>query len=162
MEGFLIMRLVVRILAAVGAVALSVTTLGSGVASAADPLIGKSYSDASGWISKRGGTAVIATVYGDQLATDDCVVTSWRKGGFLNSQGNNDRKSEFYLNLNCINHVASAGKPGNSAMTPEGVQGKKDAQRAADINKNPAWCKGSDDKMQFCVKFCTSTGLCEV
>jgi hypothetical protein len=153
---------VLRILGVVGVAALTLTMLGSGVASAQDPLIGKSYSDAAAWISKRGGTPVIATVSGDQLGKDDCTVVSWQKGMFLNSAGRSDRKGEYYLHLNCNNHVASAGKPGNSVMSPEGAQGKKDVLRAADINKNPAWCEASDAKMQFCVKFCKRTGLCEV
>jgi len=67
---------------------------GSGIASAADPLIGKKYSDASSWISRRNGTPVVATVSGSQLALDDCIVVSWSKGGFLNSRGKNDRRNE--------------------------------------------------------------------
>ena len=63
-EGFLMGSLVVRILSVVGAVLLSVTMLGSGIASA-DPLVGKTYSDASAFIAKYNGKPVIATVIGD-------------------------------------------------------------------------------------------------
>lgn len=153
--------LVVRILGVVGAAALSVTMFGSGVASA-DALTGKTYSDASAWISQRNGTPVIATVSGSQLETDDCIVTSWSKGGFLNSRGRADRRGEYYLHLNCNNNVASAGHPGNSAMTPEGIKAKKEQKTAANINKNPAWCRKNEENLANCVKFCDRTGLCEV
>ncbi|MCU1698731.1 MAG: hypothetical protein JWR34_4794 [Mycobacterium sp.] len=154
-------RLVVRILGGVGAATLSVTILGSGVASA-DAVTGHTYSDASAAISSVNGTPVIATVSGDQLVTDDCIVTSWRKSIFLDSSGRNGRSAEWLLNLNCNNPVASPGKPGNSLMTPEGVQAKKNQQNADKINNDPTWCQENDTNLATCRKFCDSTGLCEV
>jgi len=60
--------LVVRILSVVGAILFSVTMLGSGIASA-DPLVGKTYSDASAFIAKYNGKPVIATVIGSWRRT---------------------------------------------------------------------------------------------
>ena len=127
--------LVVRILGAVGAAAVSVTMLGSGVASA--DLTGQTYDEAAGWISGHNGKAVVGAVSGDQLQTGDCVVTSWHKSIFLDASGENHRKNDYVLSLNCNNHVASPGNPGNSVMTPEGALEKRQQERAANINANP-------------------------
>jgi hypothetical protein len=154
-------RLVVRILGAVGAAALSVAMFGAGVASA-DALTGKTYSDAAAQISEWNGEAVIGTVSGDQLRTDDCIVTSWQKSMFLDSSGDNSRSGEIVVHLNCNTYLATPGHPGNSLMTPQGAQAKKD-QRAADtINKNPEYCDESDEIAQWCEKVCNRTGLCEI
>jgi hypothetical protein len=153
--------LAVRILGAVGAAILSVTVFASGVASA-DAVTGHTYSDASAAISSTNGTPVIATVSGDQLVTDNCIVTSWRKSIFLDSSGRNGRSAEWLLNLNCNNRVASPGKPGNSLMTPQGAQGKKDQQDAAKINADPTWCQENDKNLATCRTFCDRTGLCAV
>jgi len=153
-------KLVVRILGAVGASILSVMMLGTGVASA--DLTGMSYDDAAGWISSHKGTAVVGSVNGDQVEKGACIVTSWHMSMFLNSSGENDRKKDFVLNLNCNNSVASPGNPGNSVMTPQGAQGKKDQQIAAKINKNPAWCQSTDKNLEYCQTICKRTGLCEV
>jgi hypothetical protein len=153
-------NLVVRILGAIGATMLSVTILGSGVASA--DFIGHTYDDAAAYISGHNGKPVVGTVSGDQLQTGDCIVTSWHKSIYLDTSGNNGRKNDYLLNLNCNNHLASPGNPGNSAMSPEGVAAKKDEQMAAKINKSPAWCQTTDKNMQYCEAVCKRTGLCEV
>jgi hypothetical protein len=153
--------LVVRIMGAVGAGALSVAMFGSGVASA-DALTGKSYSEASAQISKWNGKAVVATVNGDQVEKDDCIVTSWQKSMFLDSSGDNSRSNEYVLHLNCNNPLASPGHPGNSVMAPEGVKAKKDQDAAANINQNPEFCEESDDIAKWCEGVCERTGLCEI
>lgn len=152
--------LLVRILGVVGAAILSVMMFGSGVASA--DLVGLTYDEAAEWISSRNGTPVVGTVSGDQLDTGDCVVVSWQTSKFLNSSGDNDRAKDFLLNLNCNNLVASPGNPGNSVMTPQGAQAKKEQQAATKINNNPTWCETTDEAMEYCEKICTRTGLCEV
>jgi hypothetical protein len=152
---------VVRILGAVGAGILSMTILGSGVASA-DALTGQTYDDASAKISEWNGTPVIGTVSGDQLQKGDCIVTSWQRSIFLDSSGDNTRPREYRLSLNCNNHLASPGNPGNSAMAPEGVKAKKDQTAAENINEDPAFCEKSDAIAQWCKAVCNRTGLCEV
>lgn len=154
--------LVVRILGAVGAAAVSVTMFGSGVASAGDPYTGKTYDEAAAAISKYNGNPVIGTVHGDRLATGDCTVTSWRKSSFLNSSGKNDRASDIVLNLNCNNKIAEPGHPGNSAMSPEGLKAKKDQEAAATINENPSVCQKNEDYTKWCEVVCKRSGLCEV
>jgi hypothetical protein len=137
------------------------TVFGSGTASA-DPLNGHTYDEAAGLIAGWHGKPVVSTVSGDQLETGDCIVVSWHKSTFLDSSGDNTRPNNYLLSLNCNNHVASPGKPGNSAVTPEGTQAKKDETAAASIDKNPAWCHTSDKRLKWCAAICKTTGQCEI
>ena len=154
--------LVVRIVGAVGAAALSLVMFGSGIASAKDYYVGQTYDQASANITQYNLTPVVGAISGDQLATGDCIVTSSHKSVFLNSSGVNDRSSEVVLNLNCNNKVAEPGHPGNSAMSPQGLQAKKDQQAATNINKNPAVCQKNEDFAKWCEVVCKRSGLCEV
>jgi hypothetical protein len=152
--------LVVRILGAVVAAILAVAMFASGIASA--DLTGQTYDDAAAWISGHKGKPVVGAVSGDQLETGDCIVTSWHKSIFLDASGDNGRKNDYVLSLNCNNHVASPGNPGNSVMSPEGIAAKKDQQFVNNINKNPAYCEQDDAHMQRCATVCKRTGGCEV
>jgi hypothetical protein len=154
-------NVVARILGAAGAVLLLMTIFASGVASA-DPYAGKTYDEAAAKIAGWKGKPVVGSVSGGLLDTGDCIVTSSHKSIFLDPSGRNSRSSEVVLNLNCNNHVASAGHPGNSAMSPEGIAGKKDQQLAAKISNNPSWCQETDTNMTYCAAVCKRTGLCEV
>jgi hypothetical protein len=153
--------LVLRILGAAGAAAVSATIFGSGVASA-DAFAGKTYSDAAATISGWGGTPVIATISGDQLVTDDCIVTSWHKSKFLNASGVNDRRAEYLLHLNCNARIASPGHPGNSSVSEQGVAAKKDQEAAATISKAPKICDKDDKFAAWCKRVCERTKACEV
>lgn len=154
-------RLGLRILGVVGAAVLAMAAFGSTVASA-DALVGKTYSAAAASITSWKGEAVVATVIGNQVGIDDCIVTSWHQSKFLDSRGKNSRGNQFLLNLNCNTSLASPGNPGNSLMTPEGRQAQKDQKAAADINGYPAVCEKSEALANWCEKICTRTGLCEV
>jgi hypothetical protein len=134
---------------------------GAGVG-AADQYVGKTYDQAAASITKYNGTPVVGAVSGDQLALNDCIVTSSHKSKFLNASGKNDRIHDVVLNLNCNNKVAEPGHPGNSAASAEGAKAKKDIQAAATINKNPAICQRSDDFAKWCEVVCKRSGLCEV
>jgi hypothetical protein len=153
---------IVRTLGAVGAAVLSVAMFGAGVACASDQLIGKTYSEASAYISQYKGKPVIATVTGDQLEIDECIVTSWQMSKFLNSSGKNERGNEWRLSLNCNNPLAAPGKPGNSAMSPGGVNTKTEEHGAEYINENPSVCDQDKDHKDWCVTICARTKLCEV
>jgi hypothetical protein len=149
------------VLGAVGAAAVSVTMLGTGVASA-DGLTGKTYGEAAATISGWKGTPVIATVSGDQVDKDSCIVTSWHSSIFLDSSGENNRTKNYLLNLNCNNRIASPGHPGNSMMAPDAALAKKERQAAANINKDPSYCDIDEGHARSCVQICKRTGLCEV
>ena len=153
---------VARVLCLVGGAIVLLAMFGSGIASAKDPFVGKTYDEAAAVISQRNGTPVVSTVTGDQLSTGDCIVTSWHSSKFLNSGGKNDRAGEFLLSLNCNNDVATPGHPGNSVMSPQGAQGKKDQEAAEVIAKRPGWCHTAEQRLQYCAKLCKRTGLCEV
>lgn len=152
---------IVRYASVFAAVLLSAMTLGVTVASA-DQLAGLKYSDAASKIAGWNGKAVIATVSGDQLELDECVVTSSQKSLFLDTEGKNSRSNEFLLHLNCNNGIAGPGEPGNSLSSPAGAKAKKDQQAAASINKNPQYCESSDAVAKWCENVCNRTGLCEI
>jgi hypothetical protein len=124
---------------------------GSGLASA-DAISGQTYADASAYLSEMGSEVVIATVVGDQLERDKCVVTHW--------QLNSSNKDEALVYLNCNATVATAGDAGNSVSTPEGQQAKLDAKRAANITKDSSFCEKSDDVTDWCISLCERTELC--
>jgi len=146
---------------AVGAVAASFAMLGAGAATA-DPLIGKTYSDASGMVADQwNATPVVATVSGDQLSIDQCIVSSWSRSSSIDAlTGRNSQN--VLLHLNCNAKVAEAGVPGNSAATAVGKQAKQDINRANSINKDPDACYESDANLTYCKRICDRTGLCEI
>lgn len=151
---------IVRITGAVAAATVSMAVFGSGIASA-DPYAGQTYGDAKGQIASMHQTAVIATVTGDRLATDDCIVVSSAKSSFLDSSGESPN-NEVLVNLNCNEGIAAPGKPGNSAMSPAGQAAKKEQKAATNISKDPSYCQKSDEVLAWCKELCTKTGLCEV
>jgi hypothetical protein len=137
--------------AVVGAL-LAVVALGGGMAMAAGPdYSGQTYAKAAEQISSGGGTAVIATVIGEQLATDDCLVTGSKIGSNLDSSGRS-RGYQVLLDLNCNQTLAAPGKPGNSAATSEGKAEKGlihtgdfcSAPAQADYTPCAEWCSQHD------------------
>jgi len=154
---------------ALAIVAVLVGIFGAGVAYGAPPFYGQTFGKASERIQSRGQTAVIATVIGSQLATDDCIVTNAYKSRTLNSTGRAAHRGTWLLDLNCNNTVARPGNPGNSVMTPQGQKAKKMQTRADRLNGNahsalvkgkvPA-CGKSDSNVQNCQNFCSRWGLC--
>lgn len=133
------------------ATAMLVAMQGSGLASA-DAISGQTYADASEYLSETGSNVVIATVVGDQLERDKCIVTHW--------QLNSSNKEEALVYLNCNATVATAGDAGNSVTTPAGQQAKLDAKRAANITKDSSICETSDDATEWCISLCERTELC--
>lgn len=138
---------------AVLATAIAMLAMTSGLSAASsDPLIGKTYSDASSTVSGWGSTPIISTVFGGQLATDKCTVTSWQKA---KRQIDGSKKSVVLMNLYCDDAVATGGAPGNSAASPEGKAAKHDIKTAA-------WCSLPEQATnENCAKFCPKhDGLC--
>lgn len=145
----------------VAAIAAMLTAVfGSGIASA-DPYAGQTYADATAQIASRRQTAVIATVNGDHLETDQCIVASSTTSLFLDASGDGPKR-EVLLNLNCNADIAAPGRPGNSAMSPQGRKAMKERELARSISKDPAWCEATEQRLNDCRKLCDRTGLCEV
>lgn len=152
-----------------GLVAVAASVAAVGVFSAglahADPYVGRTYSDASERISNSGRTPIVATVNGDSLALDDCIVESWNNSNFLDGTTGGGPDREVLLNLNCNYKYAQPGRPGNSVASPEGRAAKakddKDKETAQALNENPQWCFKTDSNLANCQKFCNRTGLCE-
>jgi len=106
-------------MAAVGATAVSMTFLGSGIA-AADDYSGQTYGDASKSISDAGKKAVIASRAGDTLSDDDCIVTHSQSAPWIKGDDFSAVTDTVLVYLNCNATVATAKDPGNSAGSPEG------------------------------------------
>ncbi|WP_156720792.1 hypothetical protein [Mycobacterium sp. Root135] len=150
-------KFTVRIAGVLVALVAAVATFGVGTSAAKDPYIGSTYAQASGKIAERGGNPVISTVVGDQLSTDECIVTSWRKATFAKTD-NFDHGKDYLLSINCSAKVAKAGVPGNSLASPEGQKQKSLDEQAAGINRNHTWCEKNLDRCEaFCEK---NDGLC--
>ena len=128
-------KLGVYAIAAVGATAVSMTFLGSGIA-AADDYAGQTYSDASKSISDAGKKAVIASRAGDTLADDDCIVSHSQSAPWIKGDDFSPVTDTVLVYLNCNATVATAKDPGNSAGSPEGraaiAKAQEDEQKAAD------------------------------
>lgn len=131
------MNIAFRTVAVVGT-ALTLLATANGV-SAADPFVGLTYKDAAAKATGRSATAVIQTVVGSQLATDDCIVTTWSKSSFLDI-GGKPRKQAYLFNLNCNDAVASAGSPGNSLASVEGRAAEAKIKAQEKAQKTADWC----------------------
>jgi len=153
------MKCIERVSVLVCGVLLAFTAFGAGIASA-DPYAGKTYAQAAADIAKRNGTPIVATMSGNQLAKDDCIVISGTKSIFLDSSGN-ARRGEYLLNLNCNRTLATPGHPGGSLMSPGGPKAKKDDVFAVKVAKDPTICDRSDAYAKRCARVCPETKLCE-
>jgi hypothetical protein len=143
-----------RVVRAVGVCSVLVAIFGSGIAVADDAFAGKTYAEATKALEKSGITPVIVTRAGDVLDDDQCTV--------IRSQlKQNNGKATLQLYLNCNATVATDGKPGNSAASPQG-RAAKTAQATADyINANPDACASSAKAAADCKAFCdANVGLC--
>lgn len=111
----------------------SMALFGSATAAAAPDVAGETYADASELIEDSGGTAVVATRSGNEVAQDDCLVTkAWDApftrdvdGEFEHADG------EVMLSLNCNNGHATATEAGASVASPEGRASKEAAEEEA-------------------------------
>jgi hypothetical protein len=150
MKSSISMRLAVSLIMALATIYLSAGT------AHADSYTGRSYAEVAQKISDKGGKPVISTVVGTQLATDDCIVASWRKASYVKDD-NFDHEENYLLSLNCSAKLAHAGQPGNSLATPAGREEKAIEEGAAKYNEKPARCA---QNLETCQKFCDKYGLC--
>ena len=118
----------------VGAMALSMALLGTGVAAAAD-YDGQTYADAAAAIEESGGTPVVATRVGSQLPQDDCLVVNSQDHSYLRDPPDDvfvlSVTDEVRLNLNCAGGYATATNPGASVASPAGREARAAAEEAA-------------------------------
>ncbi|MCV7421502.1 hypothetical protein H7K45_13220 [Mycobacterium yunnanensis] len=141
-----------RICAIAVAMLFALLGLGAGTATA-DSYAGQTYGDAAGKLSAKGYTPVISTVVGDQLSTNDCIVTSSRKPTYVRTD-NFDHGKDYLLSLNCSAKLAHPGQPGNSLASPQGRKEKGVEDRAAKYNAKPENCaKNLDSCKKFCDKY---------
>jgi hypothetical protein len=153
-------RHILRVIGVVVA-AMLITNIANSAVASADALVGKTYADAQKEIADWNANPKVATVSGSRLALDDCIVVSWQKSMFRDSSGDGPT-NDILVNLNCNSSVATPGHPGNSAMSPQGKQSKKDDEDAQYINDHPETCETSEDAAKYCESLCNRTGLCSV
>lgn len=103
---------------AIGSAAVALT-LGGGVASADDGVVGQTYRDAKAALSQRGLTPVVATTVGDRKDWDACIVTSATPASGIDGFGNTS-SGKMNVNLNCYAKYSTALWPGFSLASPEG------------------------------------------
>ena len=113
----------------VAAAAASAVLFGAGTAAAAPDVVGDKYSDALEAIEEDGGTAVVASRFGDKLDQDDCIVTNAWDASFLRV-GESD-EDQIQVALNCDGAYASATNPGTSVQHPLGRAAKSEAEEEA-------------------------------
>jgi hypothetical protein len=130
--------------AAAGVVAVSAAIFGCGVASA-DPYAGETYGDAASALSGSGMTVVVGGRVGSELPTDKCIVSRSQKAPWIKGDNFQQTNNTMLLFLNCNAAVASAGKPGNSAASPEGQQAIRD-------EKAYEWKSTTEDGAQWCAE----------
>ncbi|GAS87397.1 PASTA domain-containing protein [Mycolicibacterium brisbanense] len=138
-------KLVGKAAMAIGAAAIPVGMLATGVASA-DDYAGKTYADAQSALSAASMKGVIATRSGDTLPDDKCVVTSSEKAPWIKGDKFAAVTDTVLLNLNCSATVASATQAGNSAASPEGRAAIAAAQQQAAQDQAQAAADQSNKK----------------
>ena len=118
----------------VGAMALSMALLGTGVAAAAE-YDGQTYADAAAAIEESGGTPIVATRVGSQLPQDECIVVNSQDHSYLRDPPDDvyvlSVTDEVRLNLNCAGGYATVTNPGASVASPAGREAKAAAEEAA-------------------------------
>ncbi len=129
---------------AVGAIAVSMSIVGAGVA-AADPYAGQTYADAASAIGNSGQVAVIAGRVGSQLPNDQCIVSRSQRASWVSGTNFTPVTNKILLYLNCNQVLAGPGTPGNSAASPEGQQAKRDQE--AEV-----WKSTTEEGAQWCAE----------
>jgi hypothetical protein len=142
------------VLAAVAGVAI--TAFSSGVAGAQESpdVLGKKYGEAAAGLHGAGYTAKVWSRTGDQIALDDCVITSQRDSSSVFKVGG-DKTILLALSCTTVVSISPATPEGRAAgelqttvafhKTPEGRQWC-DEKRAA----YPDWNWDSDPKLVGC------------
>jgi hypothetical protein len=126
----------------VGALTISTAMFGCPVASA-DNYAGQTYADAASAAGGSGMTSVVAGRVGSELPTDQCIVTRSQKAPWIKGDNFQQTNNTVLLFLNCNAALATPGKPGNSAASPEGQQALKDKQSyewKSTTEDGAAWC----------------------
>ncbi|MCV7300857.1 hypothetical protein H7J93_14600 [Mycobacterium barrassiae] len=108
--------------------AAAALVFGAGTAAAAPDVVGQTYADAQTAIEDGGGTAVVASRFGDKLDEGDCIVTNAYDASFL--RDGVDDGGQVNVVLNCSGAYATAKNPGASVASPLGGAAKSEADEA--------------------------------
>ncbi|WP_445165698.1 hypothetical protein ACTXG7_17560 [Mycolicibacterium sp. Dal123E01] len=130
------------LIGAVGAITISMAVFDCPVASA-DSYAGQTYADAASALGGSGLTAVVAGRVGSELPTEQCIVTRSQRASWIKGDSFQHSNNTMLLFLNCNAALATAGKPGNSAASPEGQQALKQQEAyewKSTTEDGAAWC----------------------
>ncbi len=97
-------------------------TLGGGIASADDGVVGQTYADAKAALSQQGMSPVVASTVGDRKDWDNCIVTSATPPASGIDGFGNQASRKMNVNLNCYAKYSTGQWPGFSLQSPEGGQ----------------------------------------
>ena len=153
----------IGISAVTAVVALGV--FGGGTSAAIQDLTGMTYGKAAEQVKSWNWTPVIASVVGDQLALDDCIVTSSGQAANKDSSGRS-RGGQLNLNLNCNAPLAAPGKPGMSAASPQGREVKAKQEPGIKYSQDYEWAVANgvtpwcEDNSASCKQVCDESGSC--
>lgn len=122
---------------------------GTGAATAAPDVIGKTYGEAKGILGQAGLSPVVATVVGDRAEQDQCFVVSTTAMTPLDSSGDPAAYNQIQVNLNCYVGQSDRRTPGYSKAnnSPEAV-----ATRATQEATTKKW-KASEQGQKWCAEF---------
>ena len=126
----------------VGALTVSTAMFSCPVA-AADYYAGQTYADAASALGGSGMTVVVGGKVGSELPTAECIVTRSQKAPWIKGENFQQTNNTMLLFLNCNAALATPGKPGNSAASPQGQQVLKDKQSyewKSTTEDGAAWC----------------------
>lgn len=124
-------------------------TLGGGVASADDGVVGQTYADAKAALSQQGMTPVVASTVGDRKDWDNCIVTSATPAAGIDGFGN-QAGGKMNVNLNCYAKYSTSNWPGFSIQSPEGqkiYQADLAAKKQREAQEAAAAQQAQDDEL---------------
>jgi hypothetical protein len=131
------------------AVGMASSLFNPGVATATPDVTGMTYSEAQSQIQNSGLTPQVSARVGDRLSEGDCIVTGVSRSatparGFANG----GPSSVVLVALDCNGNVASPGKSGYSAGSPQGRKLLKEQKEMAwkATDEGQAWCRSAEQQ----------------
>lgn len=122
--------------------AAAITVLaGSGTASADDEFNGQTYANAEQAIKQAGMTSRVGAVVGDDLPTDQCIVSGSHTAEVVGTSGFTGG-SEVVLNLDCNSASTTPGPQQSEQATADAEQAKNES--LLDQQANPDEAGGGD------------------
>ena len=119
---------------AVAVAALSAAGLsGPGIASADDQFNGQTYAEAQQAVSRAGMTSRVGAISGDELPTEQCIVTGSQTAEEFGASGSTGA-GEVVLNLNC-NRTATSSATQSTQQSREAEAGAQQSLEESELDQ---------------------------